>query len=242
MIAGREKMVRKKSISFVMPMYNESANIEKAITLFKNLASTITEDFEIIVVDDASSDGSAGIVQDMAGYDNRIKLYRMKRNTKFGGAFAEGFKRASKEIIVYMDSDMPVGPEDIRSSIDMIDDADIVTAVSRVEKGDTAFRKFISEGYNNLVRNLFGINVRDINSGYKIVRRELIKDIKFISQSPFVDAELFMHALKKNARIKEYSPIFRSRAAGRSHIASVPMILATFRDIVKLWFRERRER
>ncbi|MFA6636435.1 MAG: glycosyltransferase [Candidatus Omnitrophota bacterium] len=231
-----------KSISFVMPMYNESANIERAVTLLKNLASSITEDFEIIVVDDASSDGSAGIVQDIAGYDKRIKLYRMKRNTKFGGAFAEGFKRASNEIIVYMDSDMPVGPEDIKASIAMIDDADIVTAVSGVEKGDTAFRKFISEGYNNLVRSLFGINIRDINSGYKIVRRELIKDIEFISQSPFVDAELFMHALKKNARIKEYSLIFRSRTAGRSHIASLPMILATFRDIAKLWFRSRRER
>ena len=235
-------MKHEKSISFVMPMYNESANIEKAITLLKNLALSLTENFEIIVVDDASKDASAGIVQDMAGYDKRIKLYRMAKNTKFGGAFAEGFKRASKDIIVYMDSDMPVGLEDIKATIAMIDDVDIVTAVSSVEKGDTAFRKFISEGYNNLVRNLFGLNIKDINSGYKVVRRSLIRDIEFISQSPFVDAELFLHALKKNARINEYSLIFRTRFAGRSHIASLPIISATFRDMIKVWLRHRQGR
>lgn len=229
----------KPSISFVLPMYNESANIEKAITFLKNLASPITEDFEIIVVDDASKDASAAIVADIAGRDKRVKLYRMKRNTKFGGAFAEGFKRASKDIIVYMDSDMPVGTEDIMASIAMIKDADIVTAVSSIEKGDTAFRKFISEGYNALVRKMFLLNIKDINSGYKVVRREIIKDIKFISKSPFVDTEIFLHAKKKNARIKEYSLIFRSRSAGKSHIASLPMIIATFRDMIKVWFFNR---
>ena len=235
-------MKNEKSISFVLPMYNESANIERAVTLLKNLAEPLTEDFEIIVVDDASKDASAAIVQDMAGYDDRIKLYRMEKNTKFGGAFAEGFKRASKEIIVYMDSDLPVSREDITASIEMIEEADIVTAVSSVEKGDTPFRKFISEGYNNLVRSLFGLNIKDINSGYKIVRKELVRDIEFISKSPFVDAELFMHAIKKTARIKEYSLIFRTRSAGKSHIASLPIISATFRDMIKVWFTRRREK
>lgn len=230
-------METQKSLSFVLPMYNESGNIEKAVTLLKNLATPITQDFEIIVVDDASKDASASIVMDISGRDKRVKLYRMAKNTKFGGAFAEGFKRASKEIIVYMDSDMPVGPEDIKTAISMIDDADIVTAVSGVEKGDTAFRKFVSEGYNNLVRKLFGLNIKDINSGCKIVRRSLVKDLEFISKSPFVDAEIFLHARKKNARIKEYSLIFRTRSAGKSHIASVPIILATFRDMMKVWLR-----
>jgi glycosyltransferase involved in cell wall biosynthesis len=221
-------------------MYNESGNIEKTITLIRNLASSVTDDFEIIVVDDASKDASAGIVSSMSEQDKRIKLYRMEKNTKFGGAFAEGFKRASKDIIVYMDSDMPVGSEDIASSIAMIDDADIVTAVSGVEKGDTRFRKLLSEGYNDLVRKLFDLKIKDINSGYKVVRREIVKDMEFISRSPFVDAELFLHALKKKARIKEYSLIFITRSAGKSHIASLPIISATFMDMIKVWFKYRK--
>ncbi|HPN72656.1 MAG TPA: glycosyltransferase family 2 protein [Candidatus Omnitrophota bacterium] len=232
-------MGKGKSLSFVLPMYNESGNIEKVVTLLSGLASSMSDDFEIIVVDDASTDASASIVADIAARDKRVRLFRLGKNTKFGGAFAEGFKRAQKDVIVYMDSDMPVGPEDIVSAVSMIDSADIVTAVSSVEKGDTAFRKFVSEGYNYLVRTLFGLRVRDINSGCKIVRRDLVKDISFISRSPFVDTELFLHALKKKARIKEYSLIFRTRSAGKSYMARPNIIMATFRDMMKVWFKHR---
>jgi glycosyltransferase involved in cell wall biosynthesis len=235
-------MSKRKSVSFVLPMYNESDNIERSLNVLLSLALSVADDYEIVVVDDASRDASAGIVQGMADRNEKIKLYRMSKNTKFGGAFAEGFRRASKEIVVYMDSDMPVGEEDITRTIELIDDADIVTAVSKVEKGDTAFRRLISSGYNGIVRFLFGLNIRDINSGYKVVRRSIVHDARFISESPFVDAELFLHALRKNARIKQYSLVFRKRVGGKSYISNVPMILATFRDMIKVWFRHRKSR
>jgi glycosyltransferase involved in cell wall biosynthesis len=234
-------MNKEKSLSFVLPMYNESTNIERTISLLKGLAGSMTQDFEIVVVDDASTDASAGIVQGIAKQDKRIKLFCLQKNTKFGGAFAKGFKSSSKEIIVYMDSDMPVAPEDIKTALSMVDDADIVTTVSCVEKNSTGFRKIISKTYNSLVRSLFKISINDINSGCKIVRRELVADIEFISQSPFVDAELFLHAIKKNARIKEYPLVFRPRPSGKSHIAGLPVILATFRDMIKLWFNSRQK-
>lgn len=227
-------MNQARSISFVLPMYNESANIRASIEALEAIASELTGDYEIVVVDDASTDDSADIVDKMAREDNAIRLLRLEENTMFGGAFAKGFKSAVKDVIMYMDSDMPVSEEDIKESFPLINDADIVTGYSKVKKGDTVKRKIISGGYNFLVQALFGLDVKDINSGYKIVRRSLIEDIEFVSRSPFVDVELFLHARKKGGRVRQFPLIFKTRPGGKSYIARVPVILATFSDMLKV--------
>ena len=224
------------SISFVMPMFNERASIGNTVKEIKSLAGELTHDFEIIIVDDASTDGSGDIVDGMAQRDDTIRSFRLKSNTKFGGAFAECFRQASKDVIVYLDSDMPVSSEDVRESFPLIFEADIVTGFSRVKKGDTVKRKFISGVYNLMVQSLFRLNIKDINSGYKIVRRELVKDLNFRSLSPFIDVELFLHARDRNATVVQYPLVFCQRQGGRSHITGVPIILATFRDMIKLKF------
>lgn len=229
-----DKIQEKPAISFVMPMYNESGNIETAVTVLKSLGEELSREYEIVVVDDASTDASADIVAGMAGSDKRVKLYRLTKNTKFGGAFAEAFKNAAKDIIIYMDSDLPVSAEDIRASLPLIAGADIVTGYSKVKKGETFLRKTISWAYNKMVDKLFGLDIADINSGFKIVRKDLVSDMDFISKSPFVDVELFIHARKKGATVRQYPLIFLSRSAGVSHIARLPVIFATFRDMIKV--------
>ena len=222
------------NISFVLPMYNECENIAHTIDAIHELTAKICDDYEIVVVDDASSDESVEIVNKIAADDSRVKLFRLEENTRFGGAFAKGFKSSTKDIILYMDSDMPVGVDDIVESFKLIEDSDIVTGYSKIKKGDTVFRKFVSGTYNLMVQILFGLSVRDINSGYKIVRKKVVDELQFISKSPFVDVELFLHAKKKGFRVKQYPLVFLSRFAGQSHIASLPFMLATFRDMLKV--------
>lgn len=224
------------SVSFVMPMYNERENIERTLATLRSVASRITGDYEIVVVDDASTDGCGDIVKKTAAEKGDVKYFRLERNTKFGGAFAECFKRASKDVIMYMDSDMPVTVDDIARSFPIIKEADLVSGYSTVKKGDSAKRKFISSVYNFLVRTLFGLRFKDINSGYKIVKRSLVKDLVFLSRSPFIDVELFLHAGKKKAKVVQFPLVFRSRSGGKSYIARVPVIMATFRDMIKVWF------
>jgi dolichol-phosphate mannosyltransferase len=230
--------MKKDSISFVMPMYNEEDNIASSISSIKKVAGELASDFEIVVVDDASTDSSAKIVSEIASSDASVRLFILNWNTKFGGAFARGFREASKDIIMYMDSDMPVSLEDIKGAYAYHGEFDIVTGISKVTKGDTLARKLISGCYNLLVRVLFGLAVKDINSGFKIVRRALVQDLEFISLSPFADVEIFLQAKKKNASVKQYPLIFRSRTGGKSHIARFPVILATFRDMFRVWLRE----
>ena len=86
----------KYSVSFVFPMFNEADNIEETLRRATALAVEISGDYEIVIADDASTDGSAGLVDRLAARDNHIKLIRLKVNTKFGGALKEGLKVASK--------------------------------------------------------------------------------------------------------------------------------------------------
>ncbi len=229
-------MKNNPSVSFVLPMFNERDNIERTLNTVISVAGELAVEYEIIVVDDASSDGSGDIVERMSRDDASIKLYRMEKNTMFGGAFAEGFKRATKDVILYMDSDLPVSTEDIKGSFLLIDGNDIVTGYSKVNKGDTARRKIISGVYNLIVQTLFGLDIKDINSGYKIVKRDVVRDAEFVSRSPFVDVELFLHAARKGSRIKQYGLVFHPRSGGRSHIARLPVIWATFKDMIKIRF------
>jgi len=227
-------MEEKFSISFVLPMFNESQNIERTIGTLRNLAKELTGDYEIVIVDDASTDAGARIVEVMAKNDPALRLFCLKTNTKFGGAFAKGFESARKDVIVYMDSDMPVKLEDIKASVPLISEFDIVTGYSKVKKGDTLVRKIISGTYNFLVESLFGLNIKDINSGYKVVRRSVTGGIKFVSRSPFADVELFMHAKRKNCTVHQYPLVFMPRKGGKSYIARLPVIIATFRDMLKI--------
>lgn len=227
-------MKKDLSVSFVLPMYNERENISKAVEEIRSIASEITTDYEIIISDDASTDDGPRIVEEICREDDRVKLFCLKENSKFGGAFARGFKEASKDVILYVDSDMPVSREDIIASFPLIGDADIVTGYSKINKGDTLLRKIISGVYNLMVRSLFGLDIKDINSGYKIVLNDFIKDIEFISRSPFVDVELFLHAKIKGGRVKQFPLIFITRSGGKSYIARLPVIFSTFMDMIKV--------
>lgn len=222
------------SISFVMPMFNEEENIREAIRTLAGLGKELSDDHEIVIVDDASTDNSASIVEEIAARDDTVKLFMLEKNTKFGGAFAKGFKSATKDVILYMDSDMPVKVDDIKESLPLIKDSDIVTGYSRIKKGESAKRKFISGAYNLMVETLFGLNVRDINSGYKIVRRRVVEDLDFISRSPFVDVELFIHARKKGYKVTQFPLVFLPRPGGKSYIASMSFMIATFTDMIRV--------
>ncbi len=224
------------SISFVLPMYNEREAIEDTVEEIRIIAKSLTSDYEIIIADDASTDGSAEIADRLTKEDSRIKVVHLLSNTKFGGALIAGLKQATKDIIIYTDSDLPVSFLDIKKSLLLLEDADIVTATSIVKKGENIKRKIISRVYNFLIQTLFKTNIKDINSGYKIYKRGIFKGMDLKSASPFIDVEIFLRAKASGAKIKEYPLIFRPRRQGVSKVSRVPVILQTFLDMLKFKF------
>lgn len=223
----------KYSISFVMPMYNEAANIQDTAGRVTKLAGELTGDYEIIIVDDASTDSSANIVDGIAAGDPHIRLIRLKKNTRFGGALAEGLKEARKEVIIYTDSDLPVKEDDVKKALTLLDRADVVTGCSMVIKDASLKRIIISKGYNFLVQLLFGLSIKDINSGFKIYKAKVIKGLELISKSPFVDVEIFAEANKRGFKIEQFGLIFDLRTHGVSTISRFSVIARTFFDMFR---------
>lgn len=223
--------MRQKSISFVLPMYNERENIAETVGKASAIARGISEDYEIIVVDDASTDGSGDIVDQIAAGDTHVRPIKLKVNTKFGGALKEGLKSAVKDIVIYTDSDFPAKEADIKRAIELLDDAEIVTAYSLVIKDASLKRILMSKTYNFLVKALFGIKIRDINSGLKIYRKKVFEGMRLKSKSPFIDVEIFIEAARRGFRIKQYGLVFDLRTGGRSTISRPGVVLQTFLDM-----------
>jgi glycosyltransferase involved in cell wall biosynthesis len=217
-------------------MYNEADNIEETVERASRLAQELADDYEIIVVDDGSKDGCGAIVDDLVEDDPHIKSIRLPRNTRFGGALAKGLKSATKGIIIYTDSDFPAKEDDVRKAITLLANADIVTAYSLVIK-DASFKRIVmSKVYNFLVRLLFGLKLHDINSGLKIYKTEVFKDMELKSRSPFIDAEIFIEAYKRGLKVKQYGLIFELRTKGKSMISKPGIIARTVWDMLAYKF------
>ncbi len=220
--------MNRPSISFVLPMYNEAANIENTARTLVSIAREICDDYEIIIVDDASADGSGDLADKLARADNHIRSIRLKSNTRFGGALNEGLIGASKEAVIYTDADLPVRKEDIKEALKLLDGADIVTAYSLAIKDSSLKRIIISKGYNFLVRLLFGLKMRDMNSGFKIYKKKVLEGLVLRSRSPFIDVEIFCEAIKKGFIIEQYGLIFLLRVKGKSTIARFDVLMRSF--------------
>ncbi len=221
------------SISFVIPMYNESRGIANTVKELTQIAKGLTDDYEIIIADDGSTDDSGRIIDRIAEEDSRVKVEHLKRNTKFGGALKRGLKRAQKDIIIYTDSDLPIDSGDIKEALSLLDGCDIVTAFSRVKKGETLKRIIMSRVYNFLIQFLFKTDIKDVNSGFKIYKRKIFEDMKLISNSPFVDVEIFIRVLKRNFVIKQCPVIFKHRQEGKSYISRPGVVFATAMDMLR---------
>lgn len=228
------------SLSFVLPMYNEAANIEDTVRRVSALARELTDDYEIIAADDASTDSSPDIADMIALNDPHVRSVRLKKNTKFGGALAAGLKNASKGIVVYTDADLPVREEDVKKALALLDKADLVTGYSLALKDTSIKRIIMSRVYNFLVQVFFGLNIKDINSGFKIYKLKVVKDLDLISRSPFVDVEIFAEAKKRGFRIEQFGLVFELRTKGASTISRLSVVARTFLDMLIYKFSRHR--
>ena len=223
--------MKRRDISFVFPMYNELRNIEACVRRATSLASKWGLDYEIILADDASTDGTGKKIDELAAQDGHIIPIHLKVNSRFGGALKKGLSAATKETIIYTDADFSVREEDLTKALGLLDSADIVSAYSLVTKDDGLKRIIISKVYNRLVEILFGLPLRDINCGFKIYKKETLKDLVLVSESPFVNVEIFTEARKRNHKIVQCGVIFQVPKAKNSNLSRPPIIFRTFLDM-----------
>ena len=222
-------------ISLVLPMYNERDSVDSTLQRAIESLDRAFADFEIVIADDASTDDCAAQVARWAEKDPRIKLVRLVRNQKFGGALRAGLSAGTKEYLVYTDFDLPVELGSLPDLLGNFAEADVLTGISTEESKHVDWKHVvISQGYNLMVRTLFGLRMKDINFGFKAVRKSVWDRMSLHSVSPFVDAELFVRAARIGARIRQIPVPFSQRKMGASHIRRFGVIAQTMLDMVRL--------
>jgi glycosyltransferase involved in cell wall biosynthesis len=225
------------SVSLVIPMFNESENIDHALTCAVLALEQHAGDWEVLVVDDASTDRSAEIVLGRAAAEPRIRLLRHDVNQKLGATIRTGFAAARKDLVLYMDADLPFDPDALGRAISAmrVTRADVVAGY-RLDRTMEGFRRTVySYFYNLLIGLLFGWPHRDINFSFKLLRREVLEAIELRSQGSLIDAELIVKAKNLGFVIQQLGLDYFPRTRGRSTLSSPTVILKIFRELISLY-------
>jgi glycosyltransferase involved in cell wall biosynthesis len=232
----------KPTISLVIPMFNEEANIDHAIAYAVDALEQHSHDYEIIIIDDASTDQSPEIVRRVIADNPKIRVIRHDFNLKLGSSLRTGFAAAQNELILYMDADLPFDPDVLGRAIRAMNvtRADVIAGY-RFDRTTEGFRRTVyTIIYNWLIRLLFNIYIRDINFSFKLMKREVLQAIELRSEGSLIDAELIVKARNHGFFIQQIGLDYFPRVLGTSHLASPSVILKIFRELIALFPEMRR--
>ena len=224
-------------ISVVIPVYNEEENLE---ILMEELTAVLNEthrSYEVILVDDGSTDKSFQIMEKMAGRDRRVTVIRFKRNAGQSAAFDAGFRLAKGEIVVTLDSDLQNDPRDIPLLLEKMGGYDMVCGV-RTKRMDSWIRLASSKIANYVRNTLSDEEVTDTGCSLKAYRGEFLKRLKL-----FNGVHRFFPTLMKmeGARVTEIPVHHRPRKFGKSKYNIRNRLLRSFLDLLAVrWMKKRR--
>jgi len=224
------------TLSLVIPMFNEEESIGHALDCARAALQRYGGDYEILVVDDASTDRSAELVQAAAADDPRIRLLRHAANRRLGAALRTGFAAARQSLVLYMDADLPFDPEVIPRAVSALEvtRADMIAAYRLDRTGEGWRRTLYSYLYNALIGLLFGWPHRDVNFSFKLMRREVLEAVELRAEGSLIDAELVVKARNLGFVIQQIGLDYFPRTRGRSTLASPGVILQIFRELGRL--------
>jgi glycosyltransferase involved in cell wall biosynthesis len=239
MAAERATPFTKLSVFF--PMWNEEAYIDRAIeTAAIECRSLMARDeildYELIIVDDASTDHTGKLADEMAAADPHIRVVHHPVNRKLGGSMKTGFATATGDVVLYSDADLPFDMTEVSHAIRLMRyyEADIVSAFRFDRTGEGSLRTVYTFFYNFLIRRLFGVRMRDINFAFKLCRRSIFEHISLSSEGSFIDAELIIRAKKLGFNVIQFGVDYFPRTRGESTLASGSVIRKIITEMVQL--------
>lgn len=223
-----------ESISIFIPVYNEEKNIDIIVPKLLAVAGSITDNFEILLINDGSSDGSREKILYWVKNNSKIKIINHENNLGYGQALRSGFSNAEKDFVFYTDADMPVDLNSLNTVIPFIKNYDLVIGY-RINRNDTLRRYIYSKIYNFLLTLLLNVKVNDANFSFKCIRKEALRKCNLKAKSVFIDGELLAEAVRNGCSIKEIPIVYIPRKHGKSNFDSLKPAIHTMRELIKYW-------
>lgn len=237
------------TLTIFFPMWNEEELILRAVGAAREVtdrlvaAGEVAADYEILIVDDASTDNTGKIADELADEDPRIRVVHHEVNRKLGGSLKTGFAESRGDLVLYTDADLPFDMLDLEKAVRLlrIYEADIVSAYRLDRTGEGTRRIVYSAVYNLLVRLTLGLRVRDVNFAFKLIRRRVLDHVRLESEGSFIDVELLAKAQRLGFHITQFGVDYFPRTRGLSTLSSLGVIRKTIHEMRRLTPEIRRQ-
>ena len=228
-------------LSIFFPMWNEEQYIHRAVRAAKEICDQLVADaeigdYELIVVDDASTDRTAEYADALVAADPRIRVVHHERNRKLGGSIKSGFAAATGDVVLYTDADLPFEMIELVRALRVLRnyEADMVSAYRLDRTGEGLRRAVYSWVYNWLIQLAFGTRLRDINFAFKLCRRRVLDAVTLSSEGSFIDAELVIRAQRAGFTILQIGVDYFPRTRGVSTLSSLGVIRTMLSELLRL--------
>ncbi len=223
----------KPDISFFFPVYNDERTVrlvtEKAIKLFDEIANQ----YEVVIVDDASPDKAGEIADQLAREYPQVKVVHHETNRGYGAAVRSGIAHTKYDWICMVDGDDEYDIRDLKRMLELRQYYELIIAF-RYKKLYSAKRIFISHVYNTVLRFLFDTRFRDISTGIRVFNRSILGRIELNSNSPFIGAELTIKTMLGGMPVGEIGIQTFPREFGTGSATSMQNIIRTIRDMLRM--------
>jgi len=222
-------------------MWNEEETIERAVRAAFDACDELVrageiDTYDVLIIDDASTDRTPEIADQLAMNDSRVSVIHHPVNRKLGGSLKTGFENAKGELILYTDADLPFDMVEVGKAVRLMRlyDADVVSAYRFDRTGEGARRLIYSYVYNHLVQMMFRLRLRDMNFAFKLVRRNVLTHMQLKSEGSFIDVELLARAHRLGFSIVQFGVDYFPRTRGISTLSSNSVILKMLREMFQL--------
>lgn len=227
-----------RSLTIFFPCYNEEGNVRKSVEAATKAAQLVTDDYEIIVVNDGSKDKTGPIADAVAADNSHVRVIHHPVNKGYGVALRSGYHGATKDAVFYTDGDLQFDITEIVKLWPLLDEYDVVTGY-RIRRMDSLIRKLNSFGWTTLTKILFRLPVSDVNCAFKLFRRQVVANMPLESEGALIDAEVFARAKKAGCRITEVGVHHYPRQYGQQTGANPLVIIRAFWELFRLWCKLR---
>ena len=224
-------------LSVFFPAYNDAGTIASLVITSVKVAATLTDDYEVIVINDGSTDDTAKILDELARlYPDHVRIVHHDGNRGYGGALRTGFATATKDFVFYTDGDAQYDPaemtvlwEKMSAGVDWVNGW-------KISRSDPLHRIIIGRLYHHTVKLLFGLKVRDVDCDFRLMRRRIFEVVELEKNSGVICLEMMKKFQDAGFRVAEQPVHHYHRAYGKSQFFNFPRIYRTAVDVMKLWW------